>query len=356
MGDAVTLPGRLGQADMVLNDDPRSDPRLVAVLAELGLGGASVPSPVDVQSEPSAIFEFLSAAEEGFTALAAALVAGAPPIDNVRRHTEVVKGVDGNDISLYIHTPTDIDGPVPGLIHLHGGAMAILEASGIGFTRWRDELASSGLVVIGVEFRNSAGNLGPFPFPAGLNDCFRSLEWAHENRAALGVSKLVMLGESGGANLALATALKAKQERFLDAIDGVYAQCPYISGRYLDKDPALPSLYENDEYWLSCERLGLMAHMYSPTGADDTNPLAWPSYATADDMQGLAPHVISVNQLDPLRDEGLAYFTALLHAGVDATSRTLNGVCHVSESLFRNALPDLYLGTVRDINGFANSL
>ena len=41
-------------------------------------------------------------------------------------YTEVIKGVDGNDINLYIHKPTDIEGPIPAVIHTHGGGMVIL--------------------------------------------------------------------------------------------------------------------------------------------------------------------------------------------------------------------------------------
>ncbi len=64
-----------------------------------------------------------------------------------------------------------------------------------------DDLAASGLVVFNVEFRNAAGELGPHPFPAGLNDCASALKWIHENKEKFGVSKIVLNGESGGANL-----------------------------------------------------------------------------------------------------------------------------------------------------------
>ena len=50
------------------------------------------------------------------------------------------------------------------------------------------------------------------------------------NREDLGVSTVVISGESGGGNLSIATALKANREGWIDGIDGVYAQCPYISG------------------------------------------------------------------------------------------------------------------------------
>jgi acetyl esterase/lipase len=61
--------------------------------------------------------------------------------------------------------------------------------------------------------------------------------------------------------------------------------------------------------------MGALAKLYDPTGDNATNPLAWPYHAQPSDLQGLPPHVISVNQLDPLRDEGLAYFRKLLDAG-----------------------------------------
>ena len=356
MTDAPILPGRLGNPDMLIRTDPRADPRMVAALEPLGLDGAPEAAPVDVNSPIAALIEFAGVAEEGFAALGGVLSANAAPITNVDRRTEIIKGVDGNDINLYIHTPTDADGPRPCIVHTHGGGMTILEASDAGYVRWRDELASSGLTVVGVEFRNAAGKQGPYPFPAGLNDCFSGLQWAHENRDALGISNIVISGESGGGNLAIATTLKAKQEGLLDAVDGVYAQCPYISGLYADKDPALPSLYENDNYFLDCAMMGALMRTYSPNGADDTNPLAWPYHAPVGDLQGLPPHVISVNQLDPLRDEGLAYFGKLLAAGVSASSRTVNGTCHAGDCLFRDAMPEVYLATIRDINSFAISL
>ena len=57
------------------------------------------------------------------------------------------------------------------------------------------------------------------------------------------------------------------------------------------------------------------------------NPLAWPSFATREDVEGLPPVVISVNECDPLRDEGIAFYRLLLGAGVPARCRQVDGRC-----------------------------
>ena len=170
------------------------------------------------------------------------------------------------------------------------------------------------------------------------------------------MSTVIMSGESGGGNLSIATALKANREGWIGGIGGVYAECPYISGVYGDPPAELTSLFENDKYFLDVENMGAMAKTYDPHGANTTNPLAWPMHAAASDLEGLPPHVISVNQLDPLRDEGLVYFRKLLDAGVSAVSRTVNGTCHAGDCLFADAMPDVFEATIRDIKGFADSL
>jgi acetyl esterase len=353
---APVLPGRLGTPNMQLKDDPRADPRMLAAMAPFALDQTPPPAGIDAASSIEELRAYVDLAEAGYGDIFEALVADVPPITNVDKSIEIIKGVDGNDITLFIHRPQGTLGPVPGILHIHGGGMALAEAAGPNYDRWRDELAAVGLVVVGVEFRNAAGKLGPHPFPAGLNDCTSALQWMADNKSRLGASHIVVSGESGGGNLTLATTLKAKRDGRLDQIAGVYAQCPYIFGRYGDRDPALTSLYENDEYFLACSMMGGLAKTYDPGGENATNPLAWPFHAATDDLVGMPPHVISVNQLDPLRDEGLAFYRKLLAAGVSAVSRTVNGTCHAGDCLFRQAMPDVYLATIRDIKGFAESL
>lgn len=356
MSTSPELPGRLGTPGLDIKDDPRADPRMIVAMAGLGMDVAPPPSPVTAANTIDELLAYCDVAEAGFDALGGVVVANTPPVEGVSSRTEVITGVDGNDIQLYIHRPDGVDGPLPCIVHTHGGGMAILKASNPNYVRWRDDLAATGMVVVGVEFRNAAGALGPHPFPAGLNDCASAAQWVIANRDDLGVSKVVMSGESGGGNLSIATALKAKQEGWIGDIAGVYAQCPYISNAYAEPSAELTSLFENDDYFLNVENMGALAKTYDPDGTNATNPLAWPMHADRSDLEGLPPHVISVNQLDPLRDEGLVYFRKLLEAGVSAVSRTVNGTCHAGDCLFLDAMPDVWYATVRDIGGFVDSL
>jgi len=350
------LPGRLGDPKRVLKTDPRADPRLVAACAPFGLDSAPPPVPVRADSPWQAKLDYVAASESGMDAVFAALFADLPPITNVERRTEVIQGVDGNDIRLYMHTPKNASGPLPCVYHIHGGGMVILTAAGPTYTRWRDELAAQGLVVVGVEFRNGGGTLGNHPFPAGLNDCMSGLQWTFDHKAALKISKIIVSGESGGGNLTLATCLKAKKDGRLAQIDGAYALCPYIYGAWERGNKELPSLYENDGYLIARDQMAVLATVYDPEHKNDHNPLCWPFRTSREDLRGLPPHVISVNELDPLRDEGLKYFQMLLAAGVRVYSRTVNGTCHAGDVLFRKALPDVYAATIRDIKGFADTL
>jgi acetyl esterase len=352
----LSMPGRLGDPKRTLKTDARADPRLVAVLARFGMDGSPPPSPVAIDSPMQAKLDYIATSEAALQDILTGLVADLSPIPNIERQTETIRGQDGNEITVYIHRPQNARESLPCVYHTHGGGMVMLTAADAVFRRWRDELAEAGLVVVGVEFRNGGGKLGNHPFPAGLNDCMAGLQWTFDNKDKLRVSRIILSGESGGGNLALTTCLRAKREGRLNQIAGVYALCPYIYGAWERPSKELVSLVENDGYLIDVKTTPVMAAAYDPERKHGANPLAWPYRATVEELRGLLPHVISVNELDPLRDEGLVYHRRLRAAGVPGYSRTVNGAIHAADVLFSGVIREVSYATIRDIKGFADSL
>jgi acetyl esterase/lipase len=354
------LPGRLANPSMTLETDQRADPRIIEILKSVG-GFAPGVAPVRIGASYEECLAYCNAFEEAAAAGNEVLLAALPKLDSVEKHTQTITGTDGNSITLHIHRPKGVkgkgvNGKVPCVVHTHGGGMVLMTAEDPMFIRWRDSLADAGVVTIGVEFRNGGGRLGNHPFPAGLNDCAAAVQWAHSERKALGIGNIVISGESGGGNLSIATTLKAKREGWLEQISGVFALCPYISGAYADPPPTLLSLYENDGYMLDCRQMAALVKVYDPTGEHASNPLAWPLAAQQQDLTGLPPHIISVNELDPLRDEGLAFYRKLIRAGVSAVARTVHGTPHAGDVSYPDVAPDLYQDTLRSLSSFAKSL
>ena len=349
------LPGKLGNPETTLATDPRLDPRLVRAMSAGGdlpaPGGLPIPGN-DASYEDC--LAYCAAYEETQTALHPQAWSAMPEFPNVSTTTETITGTDGNDITLHIHKPAT---PTTAcVVHLHGGGMVMMTAEDPSNVRWRNSLASAGLVVVGVEFRNGGGRLGVHPYPAGLNDCASATRWAYANKSGLGVSSIIVSGESGGANLAIATALKANTAGWADEIDGVYAMCPYISGDYANPPDSLASLIENEGYLIGPEMMAALVRVYDPEAKHTQDPLAWPWHAGLDELRGLPPHVISVNELDPLRDEGIEFYRRLLAAGVPAVGRTVHGTPHAGDKSFPDMIGDVFAETIGSVCAFARSL
>lgn len=354
MERAFNLPGRANGEERTLETDQRLDPRLVKIFAALGLSENQKSDDVLIPSEH--IHHVLSEMEQVQAQMLNAMTEGEAKSDGIVRSEVNIKGEQGNDIKLFLHQPESQRGSAPCIYHMHGGGMAILRAEDSFNALLRDRIAELGFLVVGVEFRNSSGAFGPFPFPAGLNDCFAGLQWLSEKKSELKISKIILAGESGGANLALATCLKAKQDRALSMIDGVYVMCPFIFNASNEPAPQLMSKWENADYFLNAQIMSAIATAYDPKGEHSDNPLCWPYEASADDLASLPPHSISVNELDPLRDEGLQYYRNLMAAGVLARSRTINGTSHAADLMFPGVIPELFQATLNDMRNFANSL
>jgi acetyl esterase len=328
---------------------------MVEAMAQLGIAGNMPVVPLTIDASLEERLAYADMCEAGIGAVLDAFAPGVPAAVGVTTTTTTITGEDGNGVTLYISRP-DVDGPLPAIVHLHGGGMAIASAADLMYYRIREHIAGTGLVVVGVEFRNSGGKLGPHRFPAGLNDCASGVRWVAAHRDELGVSHLIVSGESGGGNLTLTVGHKAKREGWLPEIAGFYAQCPYISNKWHEAPDDLPSLRECDGYFVSLQQAELLGSIYDPGGEHIDDPTCFAGYATENDLKGLPPHVISVNELDPMRDEGLDYYRRLVRAGVPAVGRVVAGTCHGGDLLFPGVMPDVFAASVRDLSGFAKSL
>ena len=86
---------------------------------------------------------------------------------------KVISSPDGNEIILQIIRP-DNDDVLPCVYYIHGGGMATGTALWGNYRAFGKMIATNGVVVVMVDFRNS---LQPSsvselaPFPGGLNDC-----------------------------------------------------------------------------------------------------------------------------------------------------------------------------------------
>jgi acetyl esterase/lipase len=145
--------------------------------------------------------------------------------------------------------------------------------------------------------------------------------------------------------------LRLKQDGDLGLIQGLYALCPYIAGQW--PHPEHPSSVENNGIFLDLHHnRGALA--YGLEAFEARNPLAWPSFAADDDVRGLVPTVVSVNECDPLRDEGVAFYRLLLRAGVDARCRQVMGTIHGTE-LVPMMCPDITRDTAMSLADFART-
>lgn len=255
-------PGRLGDPKMDMGRDPRLNAKLKPILMQFGADKNQPPpflQTLGPHSSMDEIAETVRISEEG----SMQLYNNAPveiPSDAYEVELEMaektIPGGDGQDMKLYIYSPKVRGaGPLPCVVYSHGGGMTIIPTMNRVHDRWSRSLAASGLVVVLVDFRNAWTKEGYNHFPAGLNDCAAAVNWVHSKREELNIQSIVLEGESGGGNLALATALKAKKEGWLNKIDGVYGNIPYISNAYGWTDEQklkyLPSLIECNGYFLN---------------------------------------------------------------------------------------------------------
>jgi acetyl esterase len=200
------------------------------------------------------------------------------------------------------------------VVYLHGGGWVT------GDLEYSDALcrhlaAGAGCSVLSVDYR-----LAPeHPYPAPLDDAYGALQWAADDLAR--DLPLVVGGDSAGGALAAGAALRARDE------NGPRLAAQLLVYPVLDADLTRRSYAENGQGLIlgPDEMAWFWAHYLPDPQARRAAPAA-PLRAT--DLTGLPPTVLVVADLDPLRDEGLAYARGLADAGVPVTLRHVPGLVH----------------------------
>jgi acetyl esterase/lipase/galactose mutarotase-like enzyme len=199
----------------------------------------------------------------------------------------------------------------PVVVWLHGGGWVLGDLDTVD-PICRRVANALGAVVVSVDYR-----LAPeHPHPEPLDDALAALRWAAHRWPD---SPLVVAGDSAGAGLAAAAALRARDE------GGPRLAAQLLAYPALDPGRGTASMAENATgYGLTAEDMAAFYAAHVP-GERARDPLAAPGTA---DLTGLPPAVVATAEFDPLRDEGDRYAEQLATAGVPTTHLPGPGLVH----------------------------
>ncbi|GGU47117.1 alpha/beta hydrolase [Streptomyces violascens] len=247
---------------------------------------------------------------EGIRQLSRAFSPGAP--------TEVGSVTDDMvaQVPVRIYRPT-AQGAVPTVVFFHGGGWTTGDVdTHDGATRrmCRDVEA----VVVSVDYRLTPEH----PFPAAFDGWLAVAQYVANQAADFGAGPLGVAGDSAGGNLAASVALALRDEGRPLAAQLLAYPAIDLSGQ-----DDYPSLIENaDVPGLTRSDFEQCVARYLAGSQAGTGFPASPILAK--DHRGVAPAVIRVAGLDPIRDQGLAYADALTAAGVPVRTHTYPGPIH----------------------------
>jgi acetyl esterase len=225
-----------------------------------------------------------------------------------------------DDFTVQIVKPLMGAAPLPAVIYCHGGGWVLGDFE-THARMVREIAAQSGAAIVFVEYARAP----EAAFPLSVEQCYRTLEWAAENGAALGLdgARIAVAGDSAGGNLAAVVALLAAKRGgpriCLQALLYAVTDCDFETGSYRDFSAGLN---------LDLETMQWFWDRYVPDAARRVDPMASPLRAGLDELKGVAPALVVTAGCDVLRDEGEAYARRLADAGVAVAAVRFGGVVH----------------------------
>jgi acetyl esterase len=237
----------------------------------------------------------------------------APKVDTVGKEIPVA----GGNVHIRIYTPKSGNAPFPVIVYYHGGGFVIANID--VYNASAQAMAEQvGAVVVSVAYR-----LAPeHKFPTAHDDAYAAYAWTVKNAASIkgDPKKIAVLGESAGGNLAVATAIKARDNGLMmpTHIVSVYpiAQTDMTTPAYSKNANAKP---------LNKAMMMWFTKNYVRTMADAKDPRI--SLVSAN-LKGLPATTIITDEYDPLQSDGMMLADKMKTAGVNVTSKNYDGVTH----------------------------
>ena len=243
------------------------------------------------------------------------------------------------DIPLRLYDTKETREAGPLIMFYHGGGFTIgdLETHHAFCT----ELAAIlDRPVVAVDYR-----MGPeAPFPAAVDDCEAATRWVASNPGELAreVTGIITTGDSAGGNLSIVIGQALRDD---PAAAPVLVQAPiYPIASEVEETTSYKQF--GDGFLLTARGITFFDDCYQ---ADRSDARGFP--ILHNDHSKAPPTVLLTAGLDPLRDSGREYASALVDAGVDVTYLEMPGIVHGFVHL-RKAIPSAQ----RDVETFCSAV
>jgi len=239
------------------------------------------------------------------------------PIRHVAGARDRMIAGPAGEIRLRVFVPEEVEAVY---LHMHGGGFMLGQAD--YFDEMLDTIAQKcHVAVVSVDYRLAPEN----SYPAGPDDCEAAALWLVENcLAEFGAQKLLIGGESAGANLAAVTLLRMRDRHNFSGFCG--AVLTY--GVYdLSMTPSARNWRERNLV-LNTEIIRWFNKNYVPAG-NYRDPGISPLFA---DLHAMPAALFTVGTLDPLIDDSLFMHQRWLAAGNPAELAIYPGGMHAFDA------------------------
>jgi acetyl esterase len=245
----------------------------------------------------------------------------AAPIDKLPVEDRwVTVPAEVGDVRVRIVRPPDTAGTLPVILYMHGGGWVLGNAH--THDRLVRELAvGTGVAVVFVEYDRSP----EARYPVAIEQGYATAQWILREGAAnqLDPDRIAIAGDSVGGGMTAALALMASERGDVRFV--------HQSMYYPVTDAAMNTgSYEQfaQGYFLTAKGMAWFWDAYLPDLERRSEPFASPLRASDQQLQGLPPALVIVDEADVLRDEGEAYAARLRAAGNAVTTVRYNGITH----------------------------